>query len=188
MVTLEEAQKRVKKMLSDKRYKHVVNVAEAARSLALHYGVDPEKAQLAAWLHDIVKEEPKDVLLQIMEQDAIMAGSTASRPVPVWHGPCAAIYARHTLGVEDEGVLDAIACHTTGREDMTVLDKIIFLADASSAERSYPGVQRIRALARTDIDAAVVAAMEQNVEYLNRAGKELDVETLCALQSMKRRT
>lgn len=184
-MTMEQAQSTAKKMLSAKRYRHTKNVAKAARGLALRWGENPDKAELAGWLHDIVKEKPPAELLQLMEQDGIIAGSTKSRPKPIWHGPCGAVYAKHHLGVQDGDILSAIACHTTGRVGMTRFDKVLFLADMISEEREFDGVGHIRALAQADIDDAVIAAMEENIRYLNRAGKTLDRDTEEALRALK---
>lgn len=186
-MTMEQAQRLAKKTLSARRYRHTQNVAAAARQLALRWGANPDKAELAGWLHDIVKEKSGAELLQLMQQDGIMAGSTRSRPKPIWHGPCGAIYAKHRCGVRDEGILSAIACHTTGKPDMTLLDKVLFLADVVSEERDFEGVDEIRALSQKDIDAAVIAAMEENIRYLQRAGKSLDHDTEEALRSLKAR-
>lgn len=184
-MTLQEAKKLAKQMLSPKRYHHTKHVAKAARALAQQWGGEPDQAELAGWLHDIVKEKSREDLLQLMQQDGIMAGSTQSRALPIWHGPCGAIFARHQCGVQDGEVLSAIACHTTGREHMTLLDKILFLADAISDEREFDGVEKIRALAQTDLNAAVIAVMEENIRYLNRKGKTLDHETVEALRALK---
>ncbi|MDL2294485.1 bis(5'-nucleosyl)-tetraphosphatase (symmetrical) YqeK [Ruminococcaceae bacterium OttesenSCG-928-D13] len=184
-MTIEQAKHLAKKQMTPRRYRHTKNVASAARALAQRWGVDPDRAELAGWLHDIVKEYTSGELLQLLGQDDIMAGLTRQRPVPIWHGPCAAIYARHTLGVEDADILDAIACHTTGRRGMTTMDKVIFLADAISAERSFDGVEAIRALGETDLDAAVLAAMENNVAYLEAKGKTLDTETMDAIAALR---
>ncbi len=185
MLSLKEARKLAKNNLSEKRFRHVENVAEAAGKLAHHYGQNAEKAQMAAWLHDIVKECSREDLLRIMQQDVIMAGVTAQRPLPVWHGPCAAIYAKHELGILDADILSAIACHTTGKPDMAPMDKILFLADIISAERSFPGVGRLRKLAYQDIDAALIAAMEENIEHLNKLHKPLDKDTVQALDILR---
>ncbi|MDL2254237.1 bis(5'-nucleosyl)-tetraphosphatase (symmetrical) YqeK [Ruminococcaceae bacterium OttesenSCG-928-I18] len=185
VVTLEEAQELVREKLSEKRYKHVKNVVEAARKLAVHYEVDVQKAQLAGWLHDIVKESSREELLQLLRRDAIMAGATEQRPLPVWHGPCAAIYAKQELGVQDGEILSAIACHTTGKSDMSLFDKVIFLADIISAERSFPGVGKLRKLAFEDLDEAVIAAMEENIIHLNKLHKPLDTDTVQALESLR---
>ena len=185
MISSLEAKELVKKRLSEKRYRHVKNVAAAARKLALHYGADADKAELAAWLHDIVKECSRGELLQLLQRDAIMAGATAKRPLPVWHGPCAAIYAKHELGVTDPEILSAIACHTTGKVDMSQLDKVMFLADIISDERSFPGVGKLRDLAFKDMDRAVIAAMEENIIHLETLHKPLDEDTVQALSFLK---
>lgn len=181
-MTIDQARQLAKKTLSPRRYHHAKNVAAAAKKLALRWDADPQKAELAGWLHDIVKEKPRDELLQILNGDAIIARSTISRPFPVWHGPAAAVYAKQTLGVGDEAVLSAIAAHTTGKPGMSTLDKVVFLADMVSEERTLDSVKDIRRLANEDLDAAVVATMRQNIDYLNAAGKPLDTETVAALK------
>lgn len=187
-MTCGEASALAGEMLSARRFVHVKNVAAMAGALARRYGIDVEKAELAAWLHDIVKEYGREELLQLLRSDAIMAESTEARPLPVWHGPCGAIYARHTLGITDEEVLSAIACHTTGKPGMTGLDKVLFLADMVSDERRFPGVGKLRALAKQNLDAAVVAAMQENIAHLTKTKKPLDVYTVQALEAMRAAT
>ncbi len=185
MLSVEQAKALAKKQLSAKRYRHEKNVAKAACKLAVHYGVDAEKAKLAAWLHDIVKEWGQEELLQLLQQDAIMAGETKQRPLPIWHGPCAAIYAKHQLGLCDEELFSALACHTTGKVDMSLFDKIIFIADVISDERTFPGVEKLRKLAYEDLDEAVLIAMEENIAHVEKRQKLLDEETVRAYESMK---
>lgn len=183
-MTIEEASALAEKTISPRRYIHVKNVAAAARRLALRYGVDPDRAELAAWLHDIVKERSREELLQLLRSGDIIAQSTEERPLPVWHGPCGAIYARQ-LGVTDEEILSAIACHTTGKPEMSTFDKVLFLADVISDERSFPGVGKLRALAKRDLDAAVIAAMEENIVHLTKKQKPLDIYTVEALETLR---
>lgn len=173
------------KSLSRKRYKHVRNVAREAKELAKRYGVDPDKAELAAWLHDLVKERNKDELLQILQQDDIIAQSVLSRPKSVWHGPAAAVYAKKDLGIEDEDVLSAAACHTVGKVGMSRLDKIIFVADLTSKERDFPGVKQLRRLARKDLDVAALGAMETRIAFIRNSGRELDASTQEVLHDLK---
>lgn len=187
-MTIEQAQNLAREKLSAKRYTHTKNVVEAAKMLARRYGGNLQQAELAAWLHDILKEESREELLRTMSQDAIMAGSTARRPLPVWHGPCAAIFAKHRLGVDDEAVLSAVSCHTTGKVGMNKLDKILFVADIISAERDFPGVEQLRAVAKQGLDEAVVAVMEENIQYVKKSGRPLDDESVRALQDMVGKT
>ena len=64
----EQAKKLVRKNLSEKRYTHTKNVKKMAVKLAKRWGADPEKAALAAILHDAAKELPKEQLLQIFRE------------------------------------------------------------------------------------------------------------------------
>lgn len=181
-----EAKRMVRDELSKKRYTHTCNVEAAAVELAKKYGADPAKAALAAVLHDAVKERPKAELLQILRQNAIIAGNAERSPAPVWHGPCAAILAQTRWGVEDPEVLSAIRCHTTGRPGMTKLDKILYLADMISAERDYPEVGQLRALARQDLDAAVLQAVRYNLRWMEECGKAVDPLSREALEDLER--
>lgn len=67
----------------------------------------------------------------------------------------------------DEAVLSAIACHTAGKPGMTRLDKILYLADMTSAEQDWPGVEKLRKLEK-----------ESGCRYAGRA--EAD-QRFCAL-------
>lgn len=178
MITIEAAKALAKRTLSQRRYEHTLNVRRLAVRLAKIHHVDVEKAALAALLHDIAKEMPKDQMLQLFSENAIIAGNIAQRLFPVWHGHAAAIIARTQYGVDDEEILSAIRCHTTGRSGMTPLDKVIYLADMASEERSYPEAERLRAHAAKDLDAAVLEGLGMTIAWNKQQGKQLDPETL----------
>lgn len=187
ILTLKEAKKLAQNALSEKRFEHTLNVKKEAVHLAKLYGADEEKAALAALLHDAAKERSKEELLQILRDNAIIAPGAELRPAPVWHGICAAILARREWGVEDEEVLDAIACHTTGRPGMTKLDKILFLADMVSAERDYPTVGMLRKLAEEDPDAAVLEALAQNIDFVAASGRPVDEMSRAAYSDLRQK-
>ena len=169
-----EAKDLVKGRLSEKRYQHTLNVKKMAVKLARRYGVQEEKAALAALLHDAAKEIPNEEMTPLMAQYPQYAEGGESRPVPVWHGVCAAILARTEWGVTDEAVLSAIACHTAGKPGMTKLDKVVYLADMTSKERDWPGVNKLRKLEMKDLDAAMLAALKQTNDFVLSQGKPLD--------------
>ena len=100
-----QAKELVRSRLSDKRYEHTLNVKKMAVKLAKRYGVDEDKAALAALLHDSAKEISKDEMRELMRQYPQYAEGGEERPTPVWHGICAAILARTQWGVEDEAIL-----------------------------------------------------------------------------------
>ncbi len=169
-----QAKELVRSRLSDKRYEHTLNVRKMAVKLAKRYGTDEDKAALAALLHDSAKEISKDEMRAIMKAHPEYAEGGEERPAPVWHGICAAILARTEWGVEDEAILSAIACHTAGKPGMSKLDKILYLADMSSAERDWPGVNKLRRLERKDLDAAMLVALKQTNDFVLSQGKALD--------------
>ena len=186
-MTEQKARRLAKKRLSAKRYQHTLNVRRMAVKLAKRWGADPEKAALAALLHDTAKELPREEMLQILNDNAIMAENAQNRPSPVWHGICAAILAQTQWGVEDEEVLSAIRCHTTGKPGMSLLDEIVFLADMTSAERDYPEVDYLRKLEKKDIHQAMREALEMNLHWLEESGKPVDEETRTALEDLRQR-
>lgn len=186
-MTEQKARRLAKKRLSEKRYQHTLNVRRMAVKLAKRWGADPEKAALAALLHDTAKELPREEMLQILNDNAIMAENAQNRPSPVWHGICAAILAQTQWGVEDEEVLSAIRCHTTGKPGMSLLDEIVFLADMTSAERDYPEVDYLRKLEKKDIHQAMREALEMNLHWLEESGKPVDEETRAALEDLRQR-
>lgn len=186
-MTEQKARRLAKKRLSAKRYQHTLNVRRMAVKLAKRWGADPEKAALAALLHDTAKELPREEMLQILNDNAIMTENAQNRPSPVWHGICAAILAQTQWGVEDEEVLSAIRCHTTGKPGMSLLDEIVFLADMTSAERDYPEVDYLRKLEKEDIHRAMREALEMNLHWLKESGKPVDEETRAALEDLRQR-
>ena len=179
---LKQAKELVRSRLSDKRYEHTINVKKMAVKLAKHYGTDPEQAALAALLHDAAKELPKDEMRAIMQAHPEYAQGGEARPTPVWHGIAAAILAQTRWGVQDEEILSAIRCHTTGKPDMSLLDKILYLADMTSAERDWPGVEELRSLQMQDLDAALCLALKRSIDFVNDKGGALDPESVAAYE------
>ena len=166
-MNLKQAKELVRSRLSDKRYEHTINVKKMAVKLAKHYGADEEQAALAALLHDAAKEISKDEMCAIMQAHPEYAEGGEARPTPVWHG-----------------VLSAIACHTAGKPGMTQLDKILYLADMTSAERDWPGVEKLRKLELKDLDAAMLAALKQTNDFVLSQGKPLDPMSKAAYEDI----
>ena len=53
---------------------------------------------------------------------------------------------------------------------MTTLEKIIYLADMIEPNRTYPGVDTIRAAAEENLDGGVLLALERTICYLQEEG------------------
>lgn len=185
MITLDEAKRLAKRTLSARRYEHTMNVKKLAVELARRNGVDEKKAALAALLHDIAKELPRDRLLQIITGNDIITNHAAQRAPAVWHGGAAAVLARDEYGVEDEEVLSAIANHTTGKPGMTKLDKIIYMADMASYERSYPEAEQLRRDVLADLERGTIEGLGMSIGWLKQQGKPVDSQSLEAYAELR---
>jgi len=140
--------------LPAQRLHHSRCVAESADALALQYGADPAKARFAGLWHDCAKSLTLEQQVELCAQ-ANMPLRTADLAAPkVCHAFAGAAYLAVHLGITDEELLSAVRWHTTGRAGMTLMDKIIRVADLISADRNYPDVETVRALAAQNLDAA----------------------------------
>ena len=178
-MTIQEARKLAKEKLSSKRYKHTEGVAAAARKLAPKFGADPDKAELAGLLHDILKEEKDDVLLGYMKGSSYMEDPYIMQKHSVWHSYAGGIYVRRELGVPED-VASAIAAHTTGKPDMTPLEKTVFLADYISEERTYDDCVRVRKIAEKDPERAVLEELRLTVISILEKEKIIDDVSVAA--------
>lgn len=143
--------------LSARRRDHSHRVAAEAVLLATRHGASPEAAEVGGLLHDYCRELSDEEILAAAARYGILVGPVeARRPKKVLHGPVAAVELG-ALGL-DPAIASAIALHTVGAAGMTVLEKCLYLADYCEAGRDFPGVDDVRAIAETSLDAAVGAA------------------------------
>ena len=158
--------KEIKKRLNPDRLYHSLNVADEAKKLAKHYGADEQKAFTAGLLHDILKNTPDSELLQYVERHGIMLTETERASRKTWHAMAGADFLRRELHVTDEDILSAVRWHTTGRAGMTLLDKVLFVADFISADRDYPGVERMREKAYVSLEDAMLEGLQFTINEL----------------------
>jgi len=180
----EQLMDEVRRQMPEKRWLHTVGVIRASVELANRFGADPAKAELAAILHDLAKYWPVEEQVRVLRRASLPPGFAADDLLPydaaLLHAPVAAFVAETEYGVDDPEVLDAIRWHTTGRERMTLLDKVVCLADYIEPGRDFPGVDRIRRLAETDLEAALVAGFDSTISFLLQKGKKLFPLTVLA--------
>ena len=168
----QEIKTQLESRLSNKRFRHTLGTVIEAEKLAKHYGVDENKARLAALLHDCAKEfsaDKKRALCRIwgIPLDEIMASH-----IDLTHSLLGAESAKHNYHITDEEVLHAIRYHTTGRKGVSMLDKIIMLADYIEPHRDdYENLAEMRRLAYTDINKALLIGMKGTNQDLASRGK-----------------
>lgn len=167
------------------RYEHTLGCERAARKLAERFGGDPEKAGVAAILHDITKHLSPQEQLNLCEKYGIIPCAVEKSEPKMLHGKTAAAIARDEYGMPED-ICDAIACHTTGKYGMTLLDKILYLADYIEDTRDFPGVEKARELAQKSIDRALLYCYDQTLTELVQRGKLIHSDTVAAYNDMIR--
>ena len=125
----------LKENLSEERYNHSLGTADAARMLAVKYGLDEEKAYFTGLIHDCAKCLDKEKMSEILKNVELECGELENPKTH--HAPVGAYLAKTQFGIEDEEILSAIRWHTIGKLNMTMFEKIIFLADKIE-ERTRP--------------------------------------------------
>ncbi len=175
-----------KLLLDEKRYIHTLNVEKLAAQLGEIYSLDVEKLRIAALLHDIMKNAPKDILLHRAKQSGIIS-KIEDKPKQTLHGFAAAHYAKTELGIEDEEILWAVKSHTCGRSGMQDMEKVIYLADMLCEERRFEGKDYLLSLAKQNLDKAMYASLRHSLDYVKSRGNTVDTDSLEALEYFSER-
>ncbi|MCA0753663.1 bis(5'-nucleosyl)-tetraphosphatase (symmetrical) YqeK [Paenibacillus sp. N4] len=179
----EQMIEKVKAEMPERRWLHTQGVMETSVQLAQRFGEDPERAELAAILHDVAKYWPTERMAGIIREQSLPA-ELLLYDKELWHAPVGAWVAEHEYGVTDTGVLDAIRYHTSGRKGMSRLEKIVCLADYMEPGRDFPGVDRIRELSRERLDEALLAGFNSTISFLLEKGKRIFPLTVEARNSL----
>ena len=177
-----EAMKReLSRRLKKSRYEHSLGVADTAAFLARRFGGDEARARMAGLLHDCARAFPNGRMRAEADARGIAYGDVERAMPLLLHAPLGAYVAREVYGVEDDGVLRAIARHTVGGEAMTDLDKIIYFADMMEPTRDYPGVRELRRLAReASLDEMTLAGLTRSIAFVLEKGHPIHPDTVVA--------
>lgn len=167
--------KKVKDVMTKARYEHTLGVEFTAASLAMRYGVDIDKAEIAGLLHDCAKCIDDEDKFDDCKKYKIELTDVEKRNPFLIHSKLGAVYANKLYGIDDEEVISAIRFHTTGKPDMTLLEKIIFIADYIEPGRDKaPNLKEIRQMAFIDIDEAMYMILKDTLDYLDKSEGEKD--------------
>jgi len=164
-MNLLEAEELIRNRLSDRRYRHSLQVASVARDMARDMGVDEDQAYLAGIVHDYAKGMSGGELLALAERHCLVEDEVERLAPDLLHAEVGAYLLATEHGVTDTQVLDAVRNHTLGRIGMSELEKIIFLADMIEPGRDFPGIERLRCVARRDLDQGMILAIESTLRY-----------------------
>lgn len=168
----------IESKLDAHRLYHSFCVSAAARRLALQYGADADKAELAGLLHDVMKNASPEEQRIIIERGGHRLTPCEKANKKVWHAMAGEAYLRLEEGITDGDILSAVRWHTTGREGMTLLDKIIYAADFISEDRTYPDVEKVRELAQQSLDRAILYTSAYTLRTLAAEGRPIHPATV----------
>lgn len=174
----------IKEKLSTKRYSHSVAVSEQAAALARRFGADEQKALAAGLLHDITKEYTPEQHLTVFEQYGIELSDVERVAAKLWHAISGAALLHGVMRIDDPEILSAVRYHTTGRAGMSLLEKIVYLADFTSADRDFDGVEELRGALSISLDSGLSAAYRFSIEELLDKGAAIHPDTVAARNAL----
>lgn len=174
-IDIADIKKNMEKRQDPARFEHTLGVSYIAAALAMRYGYDIKKAQLAGLLHDCAKHYSDEKILLSCEKYNISMTDVERKNPFLLHAKLGAFLAMHKYHVEDKEIIGAILVHTTGKPDMTLLDKILYVADYIEPGRhKAPNLKEIRTLAFTDLDGALRRILEETITYLKEKQGPID--------------
>ena len=180
-----ELEQVVVRLLNPNRVAHVLGCRDTAVALAKRWGADVTDAARAGILHDITKALDGPLQLTVCAEYGKILGEFSRKYPRTLHALTGSMVAERIFG-ENEAVVSAIRSHTTGKADMNLLETIIYVADYMEPNRSFPGVERLRELAFSDLTAALKLGLEMTLEHLKEQGNEVSPESREALDWLNR--
>lgn len=175
---MHKIKKQLVKAMDSKRYEHTLGVAYTCAALAMRYGEDIQKAQLAGLLHDCAKCMDNEKKLHICKKHNIEITSAEYNNPFLLHAKVGGYLARTKYEIEDEDILNAIVYHTTGRPEMSLLEKIVYVADYIEPGRDHASnLNDVRRLCFQDLDQGLLQILEDTLVHLKESKKEIDPMT-----------
>ena len=178
---MEQLEPIVLRLLNPNRVNHVLGCRDTAVQLAKRWGADERDAARAGILHDITKALDGPLQLTLCREYGTILDEFGYKYPKTLHALTGSLVAERIFG-EDAAVVSAICHHTTGKADMSLLEKIIYVADYMEPCRNFPGVEKLRELAFSDIDAALKLGLEMTLEHLKEQGAEVSPASAQALE------
>ena len=184
---MEQLEPVVVSLLKANRVNHVLGCRDTAVELAKRWGADPVDAARAGILHDITKALDGPLQLTLCSAYGKMLDDFSRKYPKTLHALTGSMVAEKIFG-ENKTVVSAIEFHTTGKANMNLLETIIYVADYMEPNRDFPGVDKLRELAFSDIRGALKLGLEMTLEHLVRQGGEVSPASRQALAYLNAQT
>lgn len=182
-----EIRKKLKRKLDPFRYEHSLGVAFTAAALAMRYGENIGKAELAGTLHDCGKYGTEEALIKRCRKNGVALTEAELKSPAVIHAKYGRYLAEAKYGIRDQDILNAVAYHTTGRAGMSRLEKIVFIADYIEPLRDKAeDLPRMRDLAFRDLDRCMYEMLLGTEAYLKKKRSGIHPDSIEALHYFER--
>lgn len=180
MLPMEELEPIVIRLLDPSRVRHVLGCRDTCVALAKRWGADETDAARAGLLHDITKALDGPLQLTLCGAYGKILDDFSRKYPKTLHALTGSLVAERIFG-ENAAVVSAICSHTTGKANMNTLEAIVYVADYMEPNRDFPGVERLRDLAFSDLRAALKLGLEMTLEHLKNQGSEVSGQSIEAL-------
>lgn len=189
--------------MSEKRYRHTVEVERMAARLGTLYAPDHiMQLRAAGLLHDITKEFSLQTQLQTLQKFGIMTYYSDEISPKTLHARTAAcLIPVQYPEFADPTVIDAVRWHTTGRAGMTLCEKLVYLADYIDLSRTFPDCVELREMfwgadpEHMDADArlshlraVLLSSFDRTIRGLLEDGALISPETMLARNELVEET
>ncbi|MEB3244462.1 MAG: bis(5'-nucleosyl)-tetraphosphatase (symmetrical) YqeK [Vampirovibrionales bacterium] len=188
-LTLDQA---LRETISQKRYLHSFGVAEAAITLARHYGWPAPKLRqvaIAALMHDFARETDFETLLQEAARLNVPLSALDYKIPLVLHARVGPAWLKSRFDITDPEILAAVAAHTTCGHgmapDIAPTSLLIYVADKIEHRTRdtawHAPAWRIACAGEPDALArAALWCLDESVKHLIRRGVLIHPESVMA--------
>ena len=183
---MDELEQVVVNLLNPNRVKHVLGCRDTAADLAKVWGADVTDAARAGLLHDITKALDGPLQLTLCHEYGKVLDEFSENNPKTLHALTGSMVAERIFG-ENAAVVNAIESHTTGKPAMNTLEKIIYVADYMEPNRDFPGVEKLRHLAYTDLDGALKLGLEMTLAMLKEQKRQISPASSQALAYLEQK-
>ncbi len=153
---LDALRRRVRSVMSEKRFSHTLGVEREIERLSRIY--IPDKVMMmraAALLHDITKQYTREQHLAIMNTHGIDTDCYSWQSEKIYHSLTASlVIPTEYPEYADAELIHAVSVHTTGCADMSIPDKLLYLADYIEDTRTFEDCLTLRRYFWDGIDTA----------------------------------
>lgn len=183
--SIKEIEEDVKlKFAGKNRLNHILGVRDMALHLGSSLGLDLEKLEIAALLHDYTKYDSLEEQIKEINDPVIV--ERFKDATAIYHAYAAANVAREKFQIEDPIILNAIRYHVYGRIHMNKYEKVLVLADYTEINRQYDSCIRVRNMIdKYPFDLVMYECEKEMIQALDKIGIQPSEEQYAILKELE---